>query len=316
MAQQLRDDADGDELRFLAGNAFDADRAGHAGDRGRIDAALLEAVDEALPLRLRADQAEVGEIATPQHGLGDAQVEVVVVGQHEVESLRRCEAHLGFDRVDADLAHVWWPWCAQRGGGGELGLAFVDPVDLDIERGQQGGDGAADVAGAVELQVEEWCCGRPVGEGSGVERGVPQGYRATAALAEGGAEREVLGVGCVSSVASSVTGVPNRFAYGASKAAVLGITKSVAGDFVARGIRCNAICPGTVESPSLRDRVRAQAEATGRRDADVLAEFQGRQPMGRLGRPDEIAMLAVYLASDESAFTTGTVAVVDGGWTN
>lgn len=89
----------------------------------------------------------------------------------------------------------------------------------------------------------------------------------------------------MSSVASSVTGVPNRFAYGASKAAVLGITKSVAGDFVARGIRCNAICPGTVESPSLRDRVRAQAEATGRRDADVLAEFQGRQPMGRLGGP-------------------------------
>ena len=105
----------------------------------------------------------------------------------------------------------------------------------------------------------------------------------------------------MSSVASSVTGVPNRFAYGASKAAVVGITKSVAADFVARGIRCNAICPGTVESPSLRDRVRAQADSSGRAEADVLAEFEQRQPMGRLGRPAEIAALAVYLASDESA---------------
>jgi 2-keto-3-deoxy-L-fuconate dehydrogenase len=120
----------------------------------------------------------------------------------------------------------------------------------------------------------------------------------------------------MSSVASSVTGVPSRFAYGASKAAVIGITKSIAGDFVGKGIRCNAICPGTVESPSMRDRVRAQAKASGRAEADVLAEFEGRQPMGRLGRPEEIAALAVYLASDESAFTTGTVSVVDGGWTN
>ena len=120
----------------------------------------------------------------------------------------------------------------------------------------------------------------------------------------------------MSSVASSVTGVPNRFAYGASKAAVIGITRSVAADFVARGIRCNAICPGTVESPSLVDRVRAQAVAGGIDEATVRAQFEQRQPMGRLGRPEEIAALAVYLASDESAFTTGTVSVVDGGWTN
>lgn len=119
----------------------------------------------------------------------------------------------------------------------------------------------------------------------------------------------------MSSVASSVTGVPNRFAYGASKAAVIGLTKSVAVDFVGKGIRCNAICPGTVESPSLRDRVRAQASASGQEEAAVLAAFQQRQPMGRLGTPDEIAMLAVYLASDESAFTTGAVYVIDGGWT-
>jgi 2-keto-3-deoxy-L-fuconate dehydrogenase len=119
----------------------------------------------------------------------------------------------------------------------------------------------------------------------------------------------------MSSVASSVTGVPNRFAYGASKAAVIGLTKSVAVDFVGKGIRCNAICPGTVESPSLRERIRAQASASGQEEADVLAAFQQRQPMGRLGRPEEIAMLAVYLASDESAFTTGAVYVIDGGWT-
>lgn len=119
----------------------------------------------------------------------------------------------------------------------------------------------------------------------------------------------------MSSVASSVTGVPNRCAYGASKAAVIGLTKSVAADFVGKGIRCNAICPGTVESPSLRERIRAQAAANGQDEAEVLAAFQARQPMGRLGQPEEIAMLAVYLASDESAFTTGAVYVIDGGWT-
>lgn len=119
----------------------------------------------------------------------------------------------------------------------------------------------------------------------------------------------------MSSVASSVTGVPNRCAYGASKAAVIGLTKSVAADFVGKGIRCNAICPGTVESPSLRERIRTQAAANGQDEAEVLAAFQARQPMGRLGQPEEIAMLAVYLASDESAFTTGAVYVIDGGWT-
>jgi 2-keto-3-deoxy-L-fuconate dehydrogenase len=120
----------------------------------------------------------------------------------------------------------------------------------------------------------------------------------------------------MSSVASSVTGVPNRCAYGASKAAVIGLTKSVAVDFVARGIRCNAICPGTVDSPSLQARIRAQASSSGLSEDTVRGQFEGRQPMGRLGRPEEIAMLALYLASDESAFTTGTVSVVDGGWTN
>ncbi|GFE74579.1 SDR family oxidoreductase [Novosphingobium sp. TCA1] len=119
----------------------------------------------------------------------------------------------------------------------------------------------------------------------------------------------------IASVASSIIGVRNRFAYGASKAAVIGLTKSVAADFVEAGVRCNAICPGTVESPSLLGRMRAQAEATGTSFEETVGAFAARQPMGRLGQPPEIAALAVYLASDESAFTTGTTAVIDGGWT-
>jgi 2-keto-3-deoxy-L-fuconate dehydrogenase len=116
----------------------------------------------------------------------------------------------------------------------------------------------------------------------------------------------------MSSVASSIKGVPNRFAYSTTKAAVIGLTRSIASDFVARGIRCNAICPGTVKTPSLGDRVRALG---GDEDA-VWRGFIERQPMGRLGDPEEIAMLALYLASDEAAFTTGTVHIVDGGWSN
>jgi 2-keto-3-deoxy-L-fuconate dehydrogenase len=116
----------------------------------------------------------------------------------------------------------------------------------------------------------------------------------------------------MSSVASSVKGVPNRFAYTSTKAAVIGLTRSIAADFVARGIRCNAICPGTVKTPSLGDRVRALG---GNEEANWRS-FVQRQPMGRLGEPEEIAALALYLASDESAFTTGTIHVVDGGWSN
>ncbi|MGH1414877.1 MAG: SDR family oxidoreductase [Pelagimonas sp.] len=114
----------------------------------------------------------------------------------------------------------------------------------------------------------------------------------------------------VSSVASSMIGVPNRFAYGASKAAVIGLTKAVAADFISKGIRCNAICPGTVDSPSMHDRLRA----TGDYDT-ALADFIARQPMGRIGRPEEIAALALYLASDDSTFTTGQAHAIDGGWT-
>jgi len=120
----------------------------------------------------------------------------------------------------------------------------------------------------------------------------------------------------MSSVASSIKGVPNRFAYSASKAAVIGLTRSVAADYVTRGIRCNAICPGTVESPSLRQRIAAQAEAEGRSEEDVYKAFVARQPIGRIGKTEEIAQLALYLASDASAYTTGTVHIIDGGWSN
>ncbi|QBQ12218.1 SDR family oxidoreductase [Pseudomonas sp. SXM-1] len=120
----------------------------------------------------------------------------------------------------------------------------------------------------------------------------------------------------MSSVASSLKGVPNRFAYCASKAAVIGLTKSVAADFVTQRIRCNAICPGTVESPSLQQRIVEQALHEGRQQDEVYAAFTARQPMGRLGTPQEIAQLALYLGSDASAFTTGTTQIIDGGWSN
>ena len=113
----------------------------------------------------------------------------------------------------------------------------------------------------------------------------------------------------MSSACSSVIGAPNRFIYGTTKAAVLGITKSIAVDYIAEGVRCNAICPGTVESPSLHNRL----HASGDYDAAMEA-FVARQPMGRIGKAEEIAELVVYLASEESAFTTGQAHVIDGGW--
>jgi 2-keto-3-deoxy-L-fuconate dehydrogenase len=113
----------------------------------------------------------------------------------------------------------------------------------------------------------------------------------------------------MASVASSIKGAPNRFVYGASKAAVIGLTKALAADFVTKGIRCNAICPGTVETPSLYDRMRAQGDFE-----KAKAAFIARQPMGRLAQPEEIAQMVIYLASDDSAFMTGQALIIDGGW--
>jgi 2-keto-3-deoxy-L-fuconate dehydrogenase len=118
----------------------------------------------------------------------------------------------------------------------------------------------------------------------------------------------------IASGASSIRGIPNRYVYGTTKAAVIGLTKAVAADFIAKGVRCNAIAPGTVQSPSLDERIQNLAAATGKSEAETRQAFVARQPMGRLGTAEEVAALAVYLASDESAFTTGTTISVDGGF--
>jgi 2-keto-3-deoxy-L-fuconate dehydrogenase len=131
-------------------------------------------------------------------------------------------------------------------------------------------------------------------------------YRTCRAFLPGMLERRRGSIVNVASVASSIKGVPNRCVYGATKGAVIGLTKGIAADFVAQGIRANAICPGTIRTPSLEARMGPSAE--------VQAAFVARQPMGRLGRPEEVAALAVYLVSDESSFTTGQAHIVDGGW--
>ncbi len=133
-------------------------------------------------------------------------------------------------------------------------------------------------------------------------------YRMIRAFLPGMLEKGGGAIVNLASVASSLRGLPNRCVYGASKAAVIGLTKSVAADYVGRGLRCNAICPGTVQSPSLDARIAAFDDPVAARKA-----FIARQPMGRLGQPEEVAALAVYLVSDESAFTTGTALVIDGG---
>lgn len=137
-------------------------------------------------------------------------------------------------------------------------------------------------------------------------------YRICRAVCPAMVERRRGSIVNMSSVASSVRGVPNRFAYTVTKAAVIGLTKAIAADFAPYGVRCNAICPGTVKTPSLAERVAAD----GGNLEQVWKSYEARQPMGRLGDPQEIAALALYLAADESAFTTGAIHVIDGGWTN
>lgn len=145
---------------------------------------------------------------------------------------------------------------------------------------------------------------------------VTAAYRTCRALLPGMLEKGAASIINISSIASSVKGIPNRFAYGATKAAVIGLSKAIAADYVGLGIRCNAICPGTIETPSLRQRVAEQAQTQGETFDQVMAAYEARQAVGRLGRPEEVAALAVHLAGDESAFTTGAVHVIDGGWVN
>ena len=140
-------------------------------------------------------------------------------------------------------------------------------------------------------------------------------YKVTKSFLPNMLKRENSSIIFVASAVSSLIAAPNRFIYGASKAAIIGMMKSIAADFITKGVRANAICPGTVESPSWHQRVRSQA--VNEKDIEsVRKAFVDRQPMGRIGQPDEIAELAVYLASDESSFVTGQAISIDGGWTN
>jgi 2-keto-3-deoxy-L-fuconate dehydrogenase len=141
-----------------------------------------------------------------------------------------------------------------------------------------------------------------------IEVNVTSMYRVIAALLPGMIRRGGGSIVNMSSVQSSVRGFPNRFAYGTTKAAVIGLTKAVAADFAKDGVRCNVICPSAVDSPSMRARIDVTTDPAATR-----AMFSQRQPLGRMGRPEEIALMAVYLASDESAFVTGSVMVIDGG---
>lgn len=181
--------------------------------------------------------------------------------------------------------------------------AAAGPVDVLFN-----GAGFVHAGTVLDCSEEDWAFA--------FDLNVRSQFRTIKAFMPGMLERGKGSIINVASVAGSIKGAPNRFVYGSTKAAVIGLTKAVAADFITRGVRCNAICPGTVESPSLRDRIAAQAQASGQTLAQVEAAFVARQPMGRVGRVEEIAALAVYLASDESSFTTGTAQIIDGGWSN
>ncbi|MGO1068850.1 SDR family oxidoreductase [Lysobacter sp. CA199] len=200
---------------------------------------------------------------------------------------------------------------AQSGSIRTLALDVTDPNAIDdLVRSQSGFDVLFNCAGYVHqgsiLDCDEAAWRRSF------DINVHSMYRLCRAVLPGMIERGRGSIINMSSVASSIKGVPNRFVYGVTKAAVIGLTKSIAADFVAQGVRCNAICPGTVRTPSLAQRV----AALGGDEEAVWRSFTERQPMGRLGDPKEIAALVVYLASEESSFTTGQTHIIDGGWSN
>ena len=204
------------------------------------------------------------------------------------------------------------------------GLKAAKRVKLDV-RAQENVDAVAKrVAsefGPLDILVN---CAGYVHNGSILECGdrdwdfsfdlnVKSMHRTIKAFLPGMLEKKSGSIVNISSAVSSIRGVPNRYAYGATKAAVIGLTKAIAADFIKQGIRCNAICPGTIESPSLEERIASLSKQTGRSIKDVRQSFIDRQPMGRLGTAQEVAGLAVFLASDEASYITGQPHLVDGG---
>lgn len=224
----------------------------------------------------------------------------------------------GIGRVAAELfvAEGAAVWAADRNAAALDGIAACTPLVLDVTD-------AAAIAGLPE-QVGEIdilfnCAGVVVGGtildcseddwSLSLDVNVTAMFRLIRAFLPAMLDKGAGSIINMASVVGAPKGAPNRCAYGMSKAAVVGLTKSVAADYVTRGIRCNAICPGTVESPSLHARLRETGDFE-----QALAAFKARQPMGRLGQPHEIAALALHLASDEAAFMTGQTILVDGGW--
>ena len=204
------------------------------------------------------------------------------------------------------------------------GLKAAKRIKLDV-RAQENVDAVAKTVasefGALDILVN---CAGYVHNGSILECGdrdwdfsfdlnVKSMHRTIKAFLPGMLEKKSGSIVNISSAVSSIRGVSNRYAYGATKAAVIGLTKAIAADFIKQGIRCNAICPGTIESPSLEERIATLSKQTGRSIQDVRQSFIDRQPMGRLGTAQEVARLAVFLASDEASYITGQPHLVDGG---
>lgn len=239
---------------------------------------------------------------------------VTAAGQGIGEATARAFAAEGAEVIATDIDETL---LAALGGTSGISTQRLDVTDADaivhVAREVGGVDVLFNCAGYVAhgsiLQCDErdWDLS--------FELNVKAMYRMVRAILPAMIERGGGSIVNVASVASSVKGVPVRCAYGASKAAVIGLTKSIAADFIAQRVRCNAICPGTVQSPSLDQRIAAQARAGQISEQAARDAFVNRQPMGRLGSTSEIAALAVYLASDESAFTTGAINIVDGGMT-